>query len=274
MDGPHPVIEGLRRTLAASRSSVAFVDEMEGRIRQLLADMVDGRVLPKGEAEGLRASLIELVRTEALAKYAGQTSDALRVLDTLKAYGYTQLEGARVPLEIARAAKFPPPQPAAWPELADLRAAASRHPSVCSIAAPVRSVYFADELAEDGLPLPDELLALYAWADGFDLSCMVATHVPVFSLLPGQSIDVSDAEAGYPRRAVVFQGGDEVQFSMYRDQKNQWWLVYEHEYQPIGKKALDLRSVIQFGLRRMNAPTADALYGELSWDRFFDIARS
>jgi len=275
MDGPHPLIEGLRRTLAACRSSVAFVNEMEERIRQLRADMVDGRVLPKGEADGLRASLIELVRTEALAKYAGTSeSDALRVLDKLKAYGYTQLEGERAPLEIARAAKFPPPLAAAWPELADLRAAASRHPSVCSIASPVQSLYFAKELAEDGLPLPEELLTLYAWADGFDLSCMVATHVPVFSFLPSQSIDVSDAEEGYPRRAVVFQGGDEVQFSVYRDRMKQWWLVYEIEYQPIGKTVLDLRSFLQFGLRRMNAPTGDALWGEISWDRFFDIARS
>src|SRR5262249_19053945 len=96
------------------------------------------------------------------------------------------------------------------------------------------------------------------------------TYLPVFSFLP-QSLDISDASEGYPRRAAVFQGGDEVQLSVYRDRKKQWWLVYEYEYEPIGKKALDLQELIRFGIRRMKAPTADALLSELSWERFFDI---
>ena len=37
----HPVIEGLRKTLASSRGSARFVDEMEARIRQLLADKLE-----------------------------------------------------------------------------------------------------------------------------------------------------------------------------------------------------------------------------------------
>ena len=272
MHGAHPVIDGLRKTLAASRSSAAFVKEMEERIRQLLADMVDGRVLPKHEADVLRASIVDLVRSEALAKFAGRNpNDALRILDTLRAYGHTQLEGERATLEAARAAKFPPPPAAEWPELAEVCAAAAQHSGLCSVGSPVQSIYFAKELEEDGLPLPHELLALYAWADGFDLSCLSATHVPVFSFVPSQSIDISDAEDGYPRRAAVFQGGDEVQFSVCRDRKKRWWLVYEYEYQPIGKKALDLHDLIRFGLRRMNAPTVNTLNGDLSWDRFFDI---
>lgn len=267
----HPVIEGLRKTLAASRSSVAFVAEMEERLRQLRADMVDGRVLPKPEADALRESMVELVRSEALPKFAGRNpNDALRVLDKLKAYGYTQLERERAAFEAARAAKFPPPPAAVWPELTELRMAAGAHPDACRIGPPGQNVYFAKELEEDGVALPEDLLALYAWADTFDLSCLVATYVPVFSFLP-QSLDVSDAEEGYPRRAAVFQGGDEVQLSVYQDRKKQWWLVYEYEYQPIAKKALDLRELIRFGIRRMNAPTADALLGELSWERFFDI---
>ncbi len=44
-----PVIEGLRGTLAASRGASAFIAALENRIRQLNADMVDGRVLPKPE---------------------------------------------------------------------------------------------------------------------------------------------------------------------------------------------------------------------------------
>src|SRR5262249_35002456 len=190
------------KTLAASRSSAAFVSEMEERIRQLLADMVNGRVLPKHEADALRASMIELVRAEALPKYRRNPNDALRILDKLKAYGYTQLEPERASLEAARSAKFPPPPAAAWPELAELRMAAAEHPDACSIGSPVQSVYFAKELEEDGLALPEDLLAVYAWADTFDLSCLAATHVPVFSLLPPQSIDISDANEGYPRRAA------------------------------------------------------------------------
>jgi len=181
-----------------------------------------------------------------------------------------QLEGEREPLEAARAAKFPPPLAAAWPELSELQATVARNSDVCSIGSPVQSIYFAKEFEEDGLPLPGELLALYAWADGFDLSCLT-TRVPVFSLLPSQSIDVSDAGEGYPRRAAVFQGGDEVQLSVYRDRKKQWWLVYEYESQPIGKKVVDLRALVQFGLRRMNATVDDELDDVLSWDRFFDI---
>jgi hypothetical protein len=271
MDGAHQVIDGLRKTLAASRSSAAFVSEMEERIRQLLADMVDGRVLPKHEANALRASMIALVRSEALPKYAGRNpNDALRILDKLKAFGYTQLEQERAGLEAARAAKFPPPPAATWPELAELRMAAAAHPDACRIGAPGQNVYFAKELDEDGVALPEDLLALYAWADTFDLSCIVASYLPVFSFLP-QSLDISDADEGYPRRAAVFQGGDEVQLSVYRDRKKQWWLVYEYEYEPIGKKALDLQELIRFGIRRMNAPTADALISDLSWEQFFDI---
>lgn len=268
----HPVIEGLRKTLAASRSSVAFVTEMEERIRQLLANMVDGMVLPRHEADSLRASIIDLVRSEALTKFAARNpDDALRILDKLRAYGYTQVESERADLEAARSAKFPPPPAVAWPELTELAAAAERHSDICRIGSPVQNMYFAKKLEEDGVSLPDELLALYAWADGFDLSCLATTHVPVFSFLPSQSIDISAAKEGYPLRAAVFQGGDEIQFSVYRDRKKQWWLVYEYEYQPVGKKTLDLLDLIRFGLRRMDAPTDDELDRDLSWDRFFDI---
>jgi hypothetical protein len=50
-----------------------------------------------------------------------------------------------------------------------------------------------------------------------------------------------------------------------------WWLVFEYEYRPIGKKPFDLRELVRFGLRRMNASTTEALIGELSWERFFDV---
>jgi hypothetical protein len=275
MDDPHPVIEGLRQKLRGARSAAPFAGELESRIRQLAADMVDGRLLPKPEADALRSSILELVRSEALPQLARRNpSDALRVLDKLKAYGFAQLEAERPRLEAARAAKFPPPAPASWSEIVELRDAAQNRPEACKVAPAVENIHFARELADEGLPLPDELLELYAACDGFDLSCSAATYLPVFSLLPSKSIDTSDEEDGYPRRAAVFQGGDEVQLSIYRDRKKHWWLVYEYEYQPIGKKALDVRELLRFALLRMNASAVDELQAKLSWDRFFGITDS
>ena len=235
--------------------------------------MVDGRVLSKPEADALRASVIELVRSEALPKLrAKNANDAIVVLDKLKAYGWTALEGERPRLEHERASKYPPPPPARWPELQDLRSAAEQHPELCVTNPPVGNVYFAEGLRADGLPLPDELLAVYAAHDGFDLSCIaVAPHVPVFSLLPGASIDACEASDGYARRAACFQGGDEVQLSVYRDRKKVWWVVYEHEYQPVAKKPLHLQGLLMFALQRMRAESLEALNeGALSWERYFD----
>jgi hypothetical protein len=97
--------------------------------------------------------------------------------------------------------------------------------SFAEIGAPVANVYFARELHDDGLPLPDELLGLYAACDGFDVSSLAATYLPVFSLLPSGAVDISGEQDGYPRRVVAFQGGDETQFSLFRDRKKQWWIV-------------------------------------------------
>jgi len=261
--------------LTTSRTASAFIEALENRIRQLIADMVDGRVLPKPEANALRASVMELVASEALPKLRARSpNDALRVLDKLKAYGFAQLEGERPGLERERASRFPAPPALSWPELAALRATAKAHPDVCTLGLPVDSIYFAKELKDDGLLLPDELLGLYAACDGFDLSCLAAPHLPVFSFLSAAAIDTSDEGDGYPRRAVVFQGGDEIQISVYRDRKKQWWLVYEYEAEPIAKKSLDLRVLVQFGVQRMNASIADALDGDLSWERFFDVSGS
>jgi len=268
-----PVIEELRGALTTSRTASAFIEVLENRIRQLIADMVDGRVLPKPEANALRASVIELVAREALPKLRARSpNDALRVLDRLKAYGFAQLESERPSLERARASRFPAPRALSWPELAELRAAAEAHPDVCKLGSPVDSIYFAKELKDDGILLPDEVLGLYAACDGFDLSCLAVPQVPVFSLLPAAAIDTSDEGDGYPRRAAVFQGGDEIQLSVYRDKKKRWWLVYEYEYEPIAKKSLDLRELIRFGVQRMNVSVADALGGDLSWERFFGVS--
>lgn len=259
----HPVIEGLRLTLVKSRG--AFIDEMESRIRQLIGNMVDGQMLPKDQIEGLRAAVIDLVRSEAIPKLGNKhPNDALRILDKLKAYGFIQLESERTGLEAISASRFPPPLAVAWEEVDVLRQIAKDDPASCTIEAPVGNVYFATQLQDEGIQLPDELLGLYAACDGFDLSSR-GTHVPVFSLLPSVSIDPMDERGGYPRRAAIFQGGDEVQFSVYRDRKKQWWLVYEYEYESIAKRHLDLRTVIRFGLSRMND-------SELSWDVYFEVS--
>lgn len=274
-DAGRAVLDGLRAKLVGPRSAPAFVDDLESRVRQLLGNMVDGRVLPTPEADALRASVIDLVRSEALPKLSAKNSnDAIVVLDKLKAYGWTALEGERPRLEQERASKHPPPPPASWPELQQLRSAAEQHPDFCVGCAPIANVYFAVALREAGLPLPDELLALYAAHDGFDLSCIAdPPHVPVFSLLPSVSIDECEAADGYARRAACFQGGDEVQLSVYRDRNKAWWLVYEHEYQPIAKKPLELRGLLGFALQRMHAISFEALNeGELSWERYFNVA--
>ncbi|MGE0549493.1 MAG: hypothetical protein AB7O24_34065 [Kofleriaceae bacterium] len=271
MSATHPVIASLRNTLSAPRSSDAFRQELGGRIQQLLSNMVDGRVLPKPDAEALRTSLLEFLRSEALTTLAHhKPSAAIGILDMLKMYGYTQLESERARLGAASAAKFPLPAPPTWPELTELRALAAKHPDVCSIAAPVQAMAFSKELEDDGLHLPEDLLAFYAWADGFDLACVVAPYLPVFSVLPSKSIDVSDAVDGYPRRPVVLVGGDSVQFSVYRDHR-QWWLVYEYDFRPLAKKPLDLPQAIRFGIQRMLAPSDEALDVELSWDRLFEL---
>jgi len=271
----HPVLGGLRETLATSRSASDFIEALESRLRQLVADMVDGRVLPKPEADALRTSVIELIAKEAIPKLRTRSpNDALRVLDKLKAYGIAQIESERPSLERERAARFPPPPAASWPEVAELRAVAELQPDVCELGSPVDSIYFAKELKDDGLLIPGELLEMYAACDGFDLSCLVSKHVPVFSLLPAVSIDASDEGDGYPRRAAVFQGGDEIRISVYRDteKKKQWWLVYEYEYEPVAQKLFDLRELLRFGIQRMNAPAADALDDDLSWDKFFGVS--
>jgi hypothetical protein len=166
-----------------------------------------------------------------------------------------------------------PPVAAEWPEIAAVRRAAVDHADVCKVSAPVGNVYFAKELEELGTPVPDGLLALYAACDGFDLACIAAPLVPVFRLLASGAIDESEEGDGFPYRAVVFHGGDDVQLCVYRDATKVWWLVYEHEYVAVAKKALHLRDLLRFGLARMNAGEVGLLQNELGWERFFGVKK-
>ncbi|MBW2734314.1 MAG: hypothetical protein JRH20_18140 [Deltaproteobacteria bacterium] len=266
------IIDGLRESLQGNAN--AFVEALAQRAHHLMVNMVDGRVLPQPDVDQLKASIMQFVKNEAVPVLSEKNPTAgIAALDQMSAYGMPRLEQERSELEAVRAAKFKPPAPVDWPELDGLRHAAE-NADVCTLEPPVTNVYFARILKdEEGLRLPEELLSLYAAANGFDLSCSVATYLPVFSLLPTESIDVSESSGKYPKRAAVFQGGDSVQLAVYRDaggdRKKTWWLVYEYDYEPIARVEFNLRELLQFGIQRMKAPSGDALEEELSWARFF-----
>ena len=57
---------------------------------------------------------------------------------------------------------------------------------------------------------------------------------------------------------------------MLRDRNKAWWLVYDHEYEPVARKPFDLRALLAFGIRRMNA-SEKKLFEELSWETFFEV---
>ncbi len=269
-DAERMVLAALRSKLHDPGGAAAFVADLEGRVRQLLGGMVDGRVLPKPEADALRVAIIELVRTEALATLrARRPDDAIAVLDKLKAYGWTALETERASLKRERTMRHAPPPAASWPELSEL----SDLDELGATSPGVDNVSFADALRDAGLPLPDDLLALYAAHDGFDLACSAgSSRIPVFSLLPSGSIDTSDASDGYPRRAVCFEGGDGVHLAVFRADDATFWVVYEADYEPVAKKPFALRELLRFALERMRASSIAALFeGELSWERYFGL---
>jgi hypothetical protein len=163
---------------------------------------------------------------------------------------------------------------AAWPEIAELRLAAEMYPASCVLRPPAKSVYFATTAKEDGTPIPEPLLGLYAAFDGFELASRFNPHWPVFSLLDGDSAGRSEAEVtrGFPARALGFEGEDELALSVYRDRQKKWWLVYDYEYNPVAKKPFDVRELLRFGLSRIHA-TEEELTTTRSWDAFFGCAR-
>jgi hypothetical protein len=262
------VASGLRRELA--KSTGTFLVELEGRIRQLLGNMVDGQDLSPLEAEALRVHILDIVRREALPRLHQKPGDALRILDLLVAYGYPQLESERPRVEAARAAQFPAPAMLDTPEIAHLLALSRERGSGCVAHEPSGNAYFAERLRRDKLVLPAELVAAYAAFDGFELTCASAPLVPVFSLLPSTALDIVEGDADYPRRVLAFQGGDCVDLGVGSDRNADYWLVFEHDGVPIAKRRFDLRALFAFALARRAAVNLDELDGELSWDGFFD----
>jgi hypothetical protein len=262
------VASGLRRELA--KSTGTFLVELEGRIRQLLGNMVDGQDLSPLEAEALRVHILDIVRREALPRLRQKPGDGLRILDLLKAYGYLQLESERPRIEAVRAASFPAPPLPETPEIVRLLALSRLRGSGCVAHAPSGNAYFAERLRKDNLVLPSELVAAYSAFDGFELTCAVAPLVPVFSLLPSTALDLVEGDGDYPRRVVAFQGGDCIDLGVGADRQGTYWLVYEHDSVPIAKRRFDLPALFAFALARHAATTTDQLDTELAWDALFD----
>jgi hypothetical protein len=263
------VIDDLAHRFEAAPFDV-FVAALRGRMQQLGVSMVDSRVIARGEADALSAQVIDLVRDRILGALAERPADALRVLDALRSTGFAQLESERPHHERECARRFPPPAPVTWRELAELRALAERWPEHCRIGPPAAHVEFAARLAASGTEVPGELLALYAACSHVALTCR---HVaaPAGGVCAGDALRVRDGRLilfdrikRHPATLLIEQPGVSIASEL-----GAWWLVLEDEHAPATRRPLDLQALLRFALRRMEAPTLEALLTDLSWRRFF-----
>jgi hypothetical protein len=263
-----PAIEELTQAFETA-SFDAFVAALRARLQQLSVSMVDGRVIARLDADALAAQVIELVRG-MLGRLAERPADALRVLDALRSTGFVELEPERARLERERAERFPPPPPATWREIAELRALAIADPDHCQIGPPSTHVEFAARLEASGARLPGELLALYAACSHLALSCR---HIAASagSICPGDALRVRDGRLilfdrikRHPVTLLVEQPGISILQAI-----GTWWLMLEDDRAPAIKRPLDLQAMLRFALRRMDAPTLEVLLTDLSWQRFF-----
>ena len=246
-----------------------FVRLLGRRLQHLGVGMVDGRVIARPAADALVAELIAMLR-DVLTRLAPRPADALRVLDALRRTGFVELEAGRAELEAACATRYPPPPPATWRELAELRERAERHPAHCRLGPPARHVAFAAQLAAAGTELPRELLALYAACSHISLLCRhVASSAA--ELCAGEALRVRDGRLvlierikRQPVTMLVEQPGVSIAPAL-----GTWWLVLEDDRAPATRRPLDLQGVVRFALRRMDAPTLEALLTELSWRQLF-----
>jgi hypothetical protein len=263
------VIELLAQTFDTA-SLEAFVAALRRCLQQLGASMLDGRVIDRPQADALAAEVIELVRARVLAELAERPADALRVLDALRSTGFAQLEHERGHHERACAGQFPPPPPATWRELAELRRLAASHPEHCRIGPPAIHIEFAARLGASGIAVPGELLAFYAACSHVELGCR---HViaPAGSICAGSALRVRDGRLilfdrikRNPATQMVEQPGVSIMQAI-----GTWWLVLEDEHAPATRRPLDLQGMLRFALRRMEAPSFEALLTDLSWRRYF-----
>jgi hypothetical protein len=247
-----------------------FVRTLRKRLQHLGVCLVDGQVIGKSEASALAAQVIDLVRGPVLGALGERPGDALRVLDALRSTGYTELEGERAGFERACATRFPPPPAATWPEIGLLHALAASDPGLCRLGAPALHVEFAVRLGDAGTEVPRELLALYAAASHVTLTCR---HVvaPAGSICAGDALRVRDGRLvlfdrikRHPMMQFVEQPGVSIARAL-----GTWWLVLEDDRAPATRRPLDLQGFLRFSLRRLEAPTLEALLTDLAWRRFF-----
>jgi hypothetical protein len=268
------VIQALADTLETQPIEV-FSQLLRRRLAELGVCMVEGRVVARAEADGLAGQVLELARRAVLGKFVDQPGDGLRVLDAARSAGFEQLEGERPRLEGECAARFPPPAPVTWRELAELRALAAEHPELCRIGPPAAHVEFAARLAASGYELPRELLALYAACSYVELTCRcVATpagSISAVSICAGDALRVRDGRLivfdrrkRHPALMLVEQPGISVAQAI-----GTWWLVLEDDRAPATRRPLDLQGFLRFALVRMEAPSLEILLTDLSWRRFF-----
>jgi hypothetical protein len=262
------VIEELARTFATASLDV-FLSALRQRLQQLGVAMVDGRVVERAEADARAAEVVALV-DGVLDRLDERPADALRVLDVLRSTGYAALEPRRDHHERACAERYPPPPPATWRELAELRALAERYPEHCRIGPPARHVAFAARLGETGTALPGELLALYAACSHVALACR---HVAASagSVCAGDALRARDGRLilfdrvkRHPVTLLVEQPGISIQPAL-----GTWWLVLEDDRAPATRRPLDLQGFLRFALRRMEAASLEVLLTDLAWQQFF-----
>lgn len=248
----------------------AFSALLRRRLAQLAVCMADGRVIARAEADALAARVLDVAQRALAGELAERPGDALRVLDAARGAGCDQLEPERPRLEADRARRFPPPPPATWRELGELRELAARHPELCRIGPPASHVEFAARLAATGSELPGELLALYAAASHVELSCR---HVAALAgaVCAGEALRVRDGRLilfdrvkRHPRMLLIEQPGVSIAQAI-----GTWWLVLEDDRAPATRRPLDLQGLLRFALRRMDAPNLEVLLTDLSWRRFF-----
>jgi hypothetical protein len=266
---PNGVIDELAQAFSTEPIE-GFLRALRKRLQHLGVRLVDGQVVAKAEADALASELIGLVRGPVLGALSERPGDALRVLDALRSTGYSELEAERAGFERACAARFPPPPAATWREIAVLHALAASDPGLCSIGAPVLHVEFAVRLGDTGTEVPRELLAFYAAASHVTLTCR---HVvaPAASICPGEALRVREGRLilfdrikRHPMMQFVEQPGVSIAQAL-----GTWWLVLEDDRAPATRRPLDLQGFLRFSLRRLEAPTLEALLTDLSWRRFF-----
>jgi hypothetical protein len=253
-----------------TRSAEAFSGLLRRRLQQLGVGLLDGRAITRAEADALAAEVVELARRAVCEVLADRPGDGLRVLDIVRAAGFTQLEPDRPRLEAERAQRFPPPPAVTWQEIGELRSLAARCPELCQIGPPASHVEFAARLAADGTELPGELLALYAACDRISLTCR---HVvaPAGGICAGDALRVREGRAvlfdrrkRHPATMLIEQPGVSIAQAL-----GTWWMVLEDDRAPATRRPLDLQALLRFALQRVEAASLEILVTDLAWSRFF-----